>query len=167
MLSLGLLGPLLSLIEGPVFSIIDKLIPDPALKAKLKAEIQTKAIAHEEQVIKAQRVILMQELSSGSLLTRSWRPILMYVIIGFLLIYGLLLPAIDLFTQKPVIFKPRWHEVPIGLWNLLSLGVGGYIGGRSLEKIATSFVHLKVANSQLRPDNKKDTWRRRTNLVSK
>jgi len=162
MLQLGLLGPLLGLIEGPVFSIIDKLIPDPSLKAKLKAEIQAKTIAHQNQVTQAQREILVQEISRGSLLTRSWRPILMYLIILFLLVYGLLLPIVDLFTVKPVIFNPRWRDIPDGLWNLLGLGVGGYIGGRSLEKIAVSIAGKP--GSKNKHDQSK--WRRRNNLAS-
>ncbi len=160
MLQFALLGPLLSLIEGPVFSIIDKLIPDPALKAKLKAEIQSKTIAHQGQVTKAQRDILIQEVSQGSRLTRSWRPVLMYLIILFLLVYGLLLPVVDLFTTKPVVFNPRWQEIPDGLWNLLGLGVGGYIGGRSLEKIAISVAGQK----NKKYINNSTGWQRRNNL---
>ena len=162
MLQTALLGPLLGLIEGPVFSIIDKLIPDPSLKAKLKAEIQAKTIESQNQVTKAQRQILMQELGGGSLMTRSWRPVLMYLIILFLLVYGLLLPIVDLFTAKPVIFKPRWQEIPDGLWNLLALGVGGYIGGRSLEKIATSIAAKPHSNNE----TGRSGWRRKNNFTS-
>ena len=149
MLQFALLAPLLKIIEGPVFSIIDKLIPDPALKARLKAEIQAKAITHSSEVTSAQRQILLQELSNGSLLTRSWRPVLMYLIILFLLVYGLLLPIADFFTVQPVIFNPRWQDIPDGLWNLLGLGVGGYIGGRSLEKIAVSMAGKAKQSSPL------------------
>lgn len=162
MLQIGLLGPLIGLIEGPVFSIIDKLIPDPSLKAKLKAEIQAKTIAHQNEVSTAQREILMQEIGHGDLLTRSWRPVLMYLIIIFLLVYGLLLPIVDLFTATPVVFNPRWLQMPDGLWNLLSLGVGGYIGGRSLEKIAGSIVGKPPKNQGTSPSG----WRRRNNFNS-
>lgn len=133
-----LLGPLLELINGPVFSIIDKLIPDSNLNSKLKAEIRQKTISHESEIVGAQRHILLQEISQGSLLTRSWRPVLMYIIILFLLVYGLILPLGDLFTPAKLAFNPRWQEIPDGFWSLLNLGVGGYIGGRSLEKIATT-----------------------------
>jgi hypothetical protein len=160
MFSALLSGPVLGLIKGPIFSIIDKLIPDPGLKARLKSEMITKTLAYQDKVASAQRDILLKEVSSGSLLTRSWRPVLMYVIILFLLIYGLVLPIADIITGHPVAFKPRWADIPDGLWNLLSLGVGGYIGGRSLEKIAGSF--------QKRPTNRKSepnpSWNRRINL---
>jgi len=162
MLQMAFLAPLIGLIEGPIFSIIDKLIPDPSLKAKLKAEIQAKTISQQNKVTSAQREVLLQELSGGSLLTRSWRPVLMYLIILFLLVYGLLLPIVDLFTASPVVFKPRWQEIPDGLWNLLGLGVGGYIGGRSLEKIAVS---VAGKSSRKNPAGKTG-WRRRNNLKS-
>lgn len=162
MLQLGLLGPIVGLIEGPVFSIIDKLIPDPSLKAKLKAEIQAKTIAHQNKVADSQRQILMQELGHGSLMTRSWRPVLMYLIILFLMVYGLLLPIVELFTLKPVVFNPRWQEIPDGLWNLLGLGVGGYIGGRSLEKIAVSMAEKRQPKAKANQSG----WRRHNNLTS-
>ena len=166
MLQVGLLGPLMGLIEGPIFSIIDKLIPDPTLKAKLKAEIEAKTLAHEDEVIKTQRDILISELSQGSLLTRSWRPVLMYMIILFLLVYGLMLPIVDLFTTQPVVFSPRWREIPDGLWNLLGLGVGGYVGGRSLEKIAVA-VSGKSRNKVSKKQSATTTnWHRRNNLKS-
>jgi len=130
------------------------------------AEIKVKAIAHDDQVARAQRDILMEEISRGSLLTRSWRPVLMYLIILFLLIYGFLLPFADIFTHKPIVFKPRWHELPTGLWNLLSLGVGGYIGGRSLEKIAASYTRPKSGKNFLKPDGKAGGWRRQNNFKS-
>jgi len=138
MVPTALLTPILSLLEGPVFSIIDKLIPDPTLKAKLKAEITTKVISHKDQIIDAQRRVVLQELAVDSVLTRSWRPILMFLIMVLLLVYGLVLPFADLFADSPIAFKPRWQDIPDGLWNLLSLGLGGYIGGRSLEKIVNT-----------------------------
>ncbi|MGI9483708.1 MAG: hypothetical protein ACR2OR_15255 [Hyphomicrobiales bacterium] len=37
---------------------------------------------------------------------------------------------------QPLGFTPLWDEVPDGVWELLKWGVAGYVGGRSLEKIA-------------------------------
>jgi len=165
MLQVSLLGPLLSLIEGPVFSIIDKLIPDPALKAKLKAQIEAKTIAHQDEITKAQRDILINEFSHGSLLTRSWRPLLMYMIILFLLVYGLVLPIVDLFMTQPVVFTPRWQEIPDGLWNLLGLGVGGYVGGRSLEKVAIAMTGKKHNIPIFEKTGLTSSWKRRNNLT--
>ncbi len=149
MLPAALLGPLFALLNGPVFSILDKLIPDPNLKAKLKAEITAKVLDARKEFESAQRDVVLAEISQGSMMTRSWRPILMYLVMLFLLIYGLVLPVFDLFTLNPVIFKPRWHEIPDGMWNLLSIGVGGYIGGRTIEKV-TSTVSKHLPTKILR-----------------
>lgn len=155
----AIIAPILGLINGPVFSIIDKLVPDAALKERLKAQISQKLLENSEKLAAAQRDVLVAEIS-GSKLTRSWRPVLMYVIMLFLLVYGLLLPLLDLASDHEVAFHPRWHEVPDGLWNLLSLGLGGYIGGRSVEKIA----HSVGLSRKARPDERETTIRRHNNF---
>ena len=149
MLPAVIIGPLLSMLNGPVFSIVDKLIPDPNLKAKLKAEITTKVLEARKEFESAQRDVLLAEVSQGSVMTRSWRPVLMYLVMLFLLVYGLILPIIDLFVSNPITFKPRWNEIPDGMWNLLSIGVGGYIGGRTIEKV-TSTVSKYLPTRKLR-----------------
>jgi hypothetical protein len=78
----------------------------------------------------------MAEIKSEHWLTRSWRPLLMLMLMGFLLIVGLLLPLAELVAGAPLKFEPRWQLLPPGFWEFLGIGVGGYIGGRSLEKVA-------------------------------
>lgn len=154
---------LFKLLDGPVFSIINKLVPDPDLKAKLKAEIKKQA--HEERIklLSGQHQIVAHEVTSGSRLTRSWRPILMYLIMFFLATFGLILPLIDWIAGGPVAFRPRWNEIPDGLWELLKLGVGGYIGGRSAEKIATTLSNRNIHGNA----GKRGGIRRRNNLASR
>lgn len=159
----SIVAPILALVNGPIFSIIDKLIPDPTLKAKLKAQISSETIKAQSGFEQNQKEVILQEIARGSRLSKSWRPVLMYLIMVLLLVYGLVLPVIDLFVEKPVVFKPRWHEIPNGLWNLLSLGIGGYIGGRSMEKIATAVSQTTNINGRKNGQN----WRRRNNLHQK
>ncbi len=160
MLTSALLGPLLALLNGPIFSIVDKLIPDPNLKAKLKAEMTSQVMQARKEFASAQRDIVLAEISQGSLLARSWRPILMYLVMTFLLVYGLVLPTLDLLLVTPMPFKPRWHDIPEGMWNLLSIGVGGYIGGRTIEKVSTT-VARRVPVDFLR---KSVDFKRKNNL---
>ena len=49
---------------------------------------------------------------------------------------GLILPGLDLIAGGTVRFDPRWTILPPQFWDFLSVGMGGYIGGRSLEKVA-------------------------------
>ncbi len=131
-----MLTAILGLINGPVFSIIDKLIPDPDLKLKLKTEIEKAAQDAQSDIVNAQRDVLLAEYEVESWLTRSWRPCLMFLAMFVLLIYGIILPLVNLFFNEPIGFIPLWEEVPDGVWELLKWGVAGYVGGRSMEKIA-------------------------------
>lgn len=132
---LTIITAVLSLLRGPLFSIIDKLIPDGSLKARLKAEIEQRLLQSDDHLAELQAEMLGIELKSESWMTRSWRPLLMYLIMALLAFYGFLLPLAEAVFGK-VEFEPRWHQFPDGLWTLLMLGVGGYIGGRTVEKLA-------------------------------
>lgn len=142
---ISILGPLFGFLRGPVFDVIDKLIPDHDLQARLKAELEQAALAQQSELAKAQRDIVVAEINADSWMTRQWRPCLMFVIMGFLVVYGLVLPLADLIAGAPVTFVPRWTDIPDGMWNLLSLGVGGYVGGRSLEKLVATWAGRTAA----------------------
>jgi len=154
---IGMLGPLFGFLRGPVFDIIDKLIPDRDLQARLKAELEQTALAQQSELAKAQRDIVLAEISADSWMTRQWRPCLMFVIMGFLVLYGLVLPLADLIAGAPVAFAPRWADIPDGMWNLLGLGVGGYIGGRSVEKLVTTWAGRSAAPPNT-PVRKHGNW---------
>jgi hypothetical protein len=129
------LGPLIALIRGPLLSIIEKLVMEKDAKEQLKAEIVRHLAEHDALLHQAQRDVIITELTRGSWLARSWRPLLMFLVMGIITVYGLILPLIETLLGQAIGFTPRWHDIPEGLWNLITLGVTGYIGGRSLEKV--------------------------------
>jgi len=129
------LGPLIALIRGPLLAIIEKLVMEKDAKAELKAEIVRHLAEHDQLLHQAQRDVIIAELSRGSWLARSWRPLLMLLVMGIITVYGLILPLIEALLGQAIGFTPRWHDIPEGLWNLITLGVTGYIGGRTLEKV--------------------------------
>ncbi len=155
---IGILGPVFNFLRGPVFSIIDKLVTDRDLQARLKAELEQSVLARQSELAKAQRDIIIGEINADSWMTRQWRPCLMFIIMGFLVLYGLVLPLADLIAGGPIGFVPRWADIPDGMWNLLSLGVGGYVGGRSLEKLAATWVGRGSAPSSA-PSVKHGNWK--------
>jgi len=71
--------------------------------------------------------------AKGNWLQRSWRPILMLAF-GFIVIYvKFLAPLFDL----------RIPELENEFWNLLQLGIGGYVIGRTGEKMMNSYADSK------------------------
>lgn len=138
---LKVFGPLLGKIAaGPVLEIIDKLVPDADLKTRLKAEIGTSLARRDIALVAARREAVLSELRSDSWMTRSWRPALMFLLMMFLLFFGLIVPLMELVAGEPLPLEPRLDRIPDPLWNLLALGVGGYVGGRTVEKIAAQWA---------------------------
>jgi Holin of 3TMs, for gene-transfer release len=137
----GWLAPMLGRIAaGPVLDIIDKLVPDADLKRRLKTEIRGKLVDRDMALIAARRSVVLGEIASESWLTRSWRPLLMFLLMAFLSFFGLVLPIAELALGRSLPLEPRLDRIPEPLWNLLGLGLGGYVGGRTIEKIAANWL---------------------------
>jgi len=131
-----LLSPLLGGVAGgPMLEIIDKLVLDAGLKERLKAEIKAKCLDRDRVLIAARQSVVLAEQQSESWLTRSWRPLLMLLLMAFLLFFGLLVPIMELCLGHPLAIEPRLDRIPEPAWNLLTLGLGGYVGARTIEKI--------------------------------
>lgn len=124
------------LVQGPLNKVLDAYVSDLELRRKLAAELEQQFMAHLNKATELGAGVVMAEVQSEHWLTRSWRPMLMLILMAFLVIVGLLLPLADLAAGKPVPFAPRWNLLPTGFWDFLAVGMGGYIGGRSLEKVA-------------------------------
>lgn len=117
--------------------VVDKLVPDKDLAAKLKAELEGKIqeIASNEflSLIQAQVQVLLAELKGESWLQRNWRPLIMAEFGTIVLNNYILAPYLGLFLGQE--YK-LLLEIPPDMWALLKIGISGYVVGRSLEKIA-------------------------------
>jgi hypothetical protein len=65
---------LITSLIGPVSSLLDKVIPDADVKAKLAHQIATMSDTHAQQALLAQLEINKAEAASGSLFKGGWRP---------------------------------------------------------------------------------------------
>jgi hypothetical protein len=120
------------IIEG-VIGLIDKAVLDKDEANRIKAEVTKLAFTQEHekwvQMIEEQGKIIVAE-AQGSWLQRSWRPILMLVIITIVANNYLIAPYLSPWFPEHI----RVLELPLQLWDLMEIGVGGYIVGRSVEK---------------------------------
>jgi hypothetical protein len=135
-----LLQLVLGLLKGPLSQVIDAYVGDVELRRKLKAELETKFAEQLGQALAAQRDVITAEVRSEHWLTRSWRPLLMLLAMAIIALYGVGLPAIEALAGHAIAFRPHWSDIPAEMWDLLTIGIGGYVGGRSVEKIASAFT---------------------------
>lgn len=129
--------PIIGDIIDKGLGIVDDLVPDKDLANKLKTRIkqQIEQNSHEKDLeqIRAQAGVIKAEATGESWLQRNWRPVLMLVITVIVANNYVLFPYMSLFTSKATML-----DLPPELWNLLKIGVGGYIVGRSAEKVTRS-----------------------------
>ena len=111
---------------------LDKLFTSKEEKIKAENVIKQILIQKELELQKMQTEIIVAE-AKGNWLQRSWRPILM-LSFGFIVIYVKFIAPVFGFTIP---------ELEIEFWELLKIGIGGYVVGRSAEKISKNITISK------------------------
>lgn len=104
--------------------LIDRLWSTPEQKALAQVELLKLAQAGELTILTEQASIIKAEASSDSWLAANWRPIVMLVFTGLIVARWFGWAAPNLSEQEY-----------IKLWSIVELGMGGYVIGRSAEKI--------------------------------
>ena len=108
-----------------VGNVIDKLFTSEEERIKAKNEVFKVLQEQQLELQKLQTEVILAE-ANGNWLQRSWRPILM-LSFGFIIIYTKFISQLSIHLITPVL-EPEF-------WKLLEIGIGGYVIGRSGEKI--------------------------------
>lgn len=114
--------PVLAPILGKV---VGNLFPDPAEKAKAEQEVLVQLMQHQQQIETAAAQIINTEAASSHWLAANWRPLTM-------LVFVTLIVARWFGWAAPNLAEAEY----IKLWSIVEFGLGGYVVGRSVEKIA-------------------------------
>lgn len=116
--------PLLSSIGG---QIAKNIFPDPAEETKRK-EIEQQftlgIMQHANAIEQAAAEVVKAEASSSHWLAANWRPITMLVFVGLIVARWLGWTATGM-TEAEY----------LSIYDLIKIGLGGYVVGRSAEKI--------------------------------
>lgn len=108
---------------------LDRFIPDKNQAAQAKAALDQLRQQEDGQEFLAAADIVKTEAASQHWLAANWRPLVMLVFVS------LIVARVLGWTS---------HDVPTDeyekLWDLVKLGLVGYVYGRSAEKIAPSIV---------------------------
>lgn len=115
---------LIGAIGGKVLDVVDQVVEDKDAANKLKFQIQKQLMETKSSELEAQAKIVLAE-AQGSWLQRNWRPLLMVTFAGLVVAhwFGFTAPNIP-------------ESVQNSLLNIVMVGVGGYVMGRSAEKVA-------------------------------
>jgi hypothetical protein len=129
---------LLPLIAPLVGDVVRRVLPeDKDKRAEIERELSMALVANSAAIEQAAAAVVLAEAKSEHKITAIWRPVLMLTITAIVGWNYLIAPLAELAVQLLAGDQvPLAIELPDELWNLLMIGVGGYIVGRSGEKIA-------------------------------
>lgn len=124
----AIIGPLLAGLIG----VVDQAVEDKDQANVIKARLNELALSGNLKELESAAKIIVAEAQGDSWLQRNWRPLLM-VLFGIIIANNYIL--------VPIFGTPA-ADIPPDMWDLLKLGVGGYVVGRTAEKSLKSWKEV-------------------------
>lgn len=113
---------------GEIGDIVNRLSVSSKEKQKIQEEIQSLVYRYKSKLVREQAAAVGEE-TRGNWLQRSWRPIVMLAF-ALVILSGMFMESTLLSDNSR-------------LWDLLEIGLGGYVIGRSGEKVTESLLSRK------------------------
>ena len=120
--------PIISGIIDLIGKAVDKAVPDKGQAAKLKSKLSSQLISLDIRELEAAQSIIVAEANGESWLQRNWRPIIM-------MFFAALIGAHWLGHTAQNLSEAEVLE----LLEIVKFGIGGYVLGRSGEKIMREY----------------------------
>ena len=106
-----------------------RVFPDKEAAAKAEQELTMALLANQSQLEASAADIVRTEAASKHWLAANWRPIIMLTFAGLIVARWFGWAAPDLSEAEY-----------LKLWSIVELGLGGYVIGRTCEKIAPGVI---------------------------
>ena len=110
-------------------TLLDKFFPDKDEAAKAKLHLLEMQQNGELSKLQIRAGIITSESKSEHFIVAAWRPILMLVFTFIIFNNYVLAPYMGLIFSVDISL-----EIPDNMWDLLKLGIGGYVTSRGVEK---------------------------------
>ncbi len=122
-----MIGEILGILGKVAGTVAERVFPDPEHELKrleLQQALQAAVLERTSEIERAAAEVVKAEAQGQSWLQRTWRPITMLVFVGLIVARWLGWSA------------PNLGEAEVlKLWDIVEIGLGGYVIGRSAEKI--------------------------------
>ena len=135
-MAIPILGDIIQAVTNIGGKVLDKVAGDKISekdKQELHNNLAIELLKADWSTVQKQFDVIIEE-AKGGWLQRNWRPLLMLAIVAIVVNNYIVFPYVKLFGGTAMML-----ELPEKLWNLLTIGVGGYVVGRSAEKVAENW----------------------------
>jgi hypothetical protein len=124
-----MIAALIPVLAPIVSKVVGNFFPDPQEKAKAEAEAMRQLLAAQSEIQAAASEIVRTEAASQHWLAANWRPLTMLIFVGLIVArwFGLSAPGLS-------------EAEAIKLWGIVEIGLGGYVIGRTAEKLVPSIA---------------------------
>lgn len=127
-----LAGPLIDKIVGVITTVQNGKFTEAEIRAKVQAQV----LETIGDVTRTQGDVIMAEMRGESPLQRLWRPITALLFVFIVFWFGFLQPLfVGWFGLPPLRVG---DTLLLQIIDLVKICLGGYIGGRTLEKIVAT-----------------------------
>lgn len=133
-----------ALITSVLPGLLDKIFPDPAKASEAKLRLIELQQAGELKILETQARLTLAgaenvktEAASTHWLAANWRPLTMLVFCGLIVArwFGWAAPNLS-------------EAEYLKLWSIVEFGLGGYVVGRSVEKIAPAIADAVASKNK-------------------
>ncbi len=122
-----MVGEILGILGKVAGSVADRIFPDPEQELKrleLQQALQAAVLERTSEIERAAAEVVKAEAQGQSWLQRTWRPVTMLTFVALIVARWLGWSA------------PNLGEAEVlKLWEIVEIGLGGYVIGRSAEKV--------------------------------
>jgi len=118
-----MIAGLIPAVASIIGKVVDRAIPDKSEATRLKIALQEQLMNLHQIELQSAAQIIQAEAGGESWLQRNWRPIVMLTFAG-------LIVARWLGWAAPNLSEDEY----LALWEIVKIGLGGYVLGRSVEK---------------------------------
>ena len=127
-----MVGEILGILGKVAGSVADRIFPNPEHELKrieLQQALQAAVLERSSEIERAAAEVVRTEAQGQSWLQRTWRPITMLTFVALIVARWLGWSA------------PNLGEAEVlKLWDIVEIGLGGYVIGRSTEKVLPGIV---------------------------
>jgi len=135
------MSSIVSVVAGifkPVAKLVSEFIEDKDQANEFRTQLalaqndlQGKLIAQQSALNAARANVIIAEAQSNSWITRNWRPVTMLTFVGLVVgkWFGLTIEGVD-------------PALELELMSLIKIGLGGYVAGRTVEKVLPNIAEI-------------------------
>ena len=117
-----------------VDKVLGRFFEDKDKAAQAAQELRLAMLEHEQTAQQVARDVVVAEAKSEHWVTSAWRPIVMLMFAVMIANNYIIAPYLDAIFGTSIMF-----DLPDQAWSLLSVGLGGYVIGRSGEKLMREY----------------------------